>query len=551
MKSSFAIKLGILLLVLVTSCQTYHPLSEHNYFVGSILYNDPLNIRFKYFGDIEFEELEKIDKKNIQNTIRDLKEVNPNDLLAYGSTNLNPDYEVMLFIQDVRKAPFRAESIELVLEDTINNRVLYKKVAGNKIAYLLLNAVADNKSTLPITKDGASLMRDLIFDADFEEELSYSKVFESNRENPNYLKTRHKLKEAPIPSTDQNEWMQFQFLATVNSFMDNNPEYDKLIREFEINRKEYLEHALDTLLKRPEIKKNAAVLKNLSVLSEDTRVLMLNENHWYPKHRLLGYKLLEPLKAKGYTHLALEALFKNQDSIINNRGFPTFTSGYYTREAYFGHFIRKAKELGFEIMEYESYNKNVNRELGQAQNLADLLNTYSEAKVFVYAGLDHIIEESTDRGKSMAVNLKELTNINPLTVNQVDVVSETGDELVMIPFDYVRNIKKLESRPVDFFIINNLEPALENIFSTATLKKIKVQDEILEGYVGKNLLVNIYRLNEYNSFKSKTVPISSSLEKISREKMIELTLSPGEYFLKIISLEDDTVLAKELLISET
>ncbi len=550
MRTSFAMKLGLLLFVPFTSCQTHHPLSKHNYFDGSILYNDPLNIRFEYFGDVQFEELEKIDKKKIKNTIKDLKEVSPGDLLAYGSTNLNPDYEVMLFIKDVRKAPYRAESIKLVLEDTINNRVLYKKTAGKKIAYLLLNAFSDNESTVSIRKDGAHLMRDLIFDADFEEELSYSKIFASNRENPNYLKTRHKLKEAPVPSTDQNEWMQFQFLATVNSFMQKNPEHGKLIREFEINRIEYLEDALDTQLIKPEVVKNADVLENVAVLSEDTRVLMLNENHWYPKHRLLGYKLLEPLKAKGYTHLALEALFKNQDSIINDKGFPTFSSGYYTRETYFGHFIRKARELGFEIMEYESYDKDVNRELGQAQNLADLLNTVSDAKVFVYAGLDHIIEEATVRGKSMAVHLKELTNINPLTVNQVDVVSEIGDELVMIPFDDVRNIKKLERRPVDFFIINNLEPALEEIFSGSELKKMKIKDEILSEYASENLLVNVYQLNEYNSFKSKAVPISSSLEKVSTENTIELVLPLGEYFIRILSLEDDTVLAREMQLSE-
>lgn len=530
----------------MASCQTYHPLNKHNYFNGSILYNDPLNIRFKYFGDINFETLSKIDKTKIKNTVKDVEGITTRDLLAYGVTNLNPEYQIMLFVKNVKKEQQPTQKIELVLNDTTQNRVLYKKIAGDKIAYLLLDALDTNKSIKSITNDGLSLMKSLSVDNVVEEELNYSDVFDSNRDDYNYLETRDKLKKAPVTESNKNEWMQFQFLATVNSFMANNSEYERLIQEFETKRKDYLKPFLDTLLSGKGIRKNVAVIKEISVLARDTRIVMLNENHWYPKHRFLGYKLLKPLKEKGYTHLALEALFQNQDSILNHRGFPTFSSGYYTRETFFGHFIRKAKELGFEIMEYESYNKNVNRELGQAQNLADLLKKNPDSKVFVYAGLDHILEEPTDRGKSMAVYLKELTHINPLTINQVDVVSETTDELVLIPFTSVENIDKLHKRNVDFFIINNLEPVLSDIFSTTALKKIVIQEEVLEKYIGEDLLVNVYQLNEYNSFKSRAVPILSKIERVSDEKTIEMTLPPGEYFLKLISVEDDNVLMQEV-----
>ena len=51
---------------------------------------------------------------------------------------------------------------------------------------------------------------------------------------------------------------------------------------------------------------------------------------------------------------------------------------------------------------YENRNPDINRELGQAQNLAQLLENDPDARIFVYAGLDHIVEEEHDGRKRMA-----------------------------------------------------------------------------------------------------------------------------------------------------
>ncbi len=536
----------LLILELFSSCQSYHPLNRHNYFSGRKLYNKPLNLTFPYFGDIKFKRLRSLDKNELKKVIKGYEEIDTKDLLAYGLTDLGPHYEIMLFVQDHKKFSNDSRGLQLVLEDTVNKEILFKKVGEEKVAYLLIAAVAGNKSMKSIRKDGQSLMRHLSFDTESVEDLTYSKVFEVNKDNPNYLATRKKLKEAPIPKTDDQEWMKFQFLVTINSFMGNNTEYDHLVKGFEMSRKQHLAPILDTLLLNPKIKKNSHVLEELSSLAAGTRVFMLNENHWYPKHRLFGEMLLKPLKENGYTHLALEALFKKQDLVINTRGFPSTSSGYYTREPYFGHFIRRAKEMGFEIVDYESDEKDANRELGQAQNLADLLNSNSDIKVFVYAGLDHIIEEPTKRGKTMAVNLKELTNIDPLTVNQTDVVSETKDDLIMIPFDQIQDVVKLQRRPVDFFIINNLEPSLQYILPSLDFKKVEVKNEVLEKYFDEDLLVTIYKLKEYKSLRSKAVPISSLIKRISKDQKIILTLPSGDFFIKISSSEDERVLTKEI-----
>ena len=210
----------------------------------------------------------------------------------------------------------------LSFKEEATKRVLYTKSNGLHTAYFLLQARNSNNSLGSITKDGEAITRSLEFSLNRRKELTYSKIFQAVRDSPNYLAARQKLKAAPIPGTDENKWMQFQFLATINSFMSNNRAYDSLIHEFEHSRRKYLKPILDTLLPNHEIKTGADVIRTISRLSKNTRVLMLNENHWYPKHRILGLKLLDSLKANGYTHLALEALSGDKDVSINERSFP-------------------------------------------------------------------------------------------------------------------------------------------------------------------------------------------------------------------------------------
>lgn len=544
MKLFFKFCSWIIFILLITSCQVYHPLSKHNYFNNNVLYNDPLKIRFKYYGDIVFHPLSEVNRKEIKGITNEIKGVKSKDLIAYGTTNINPEYKILLFLKNSPNPSQINKDINLVLKDIVENKVLYQKSEGNQVAHLFLQAMNSNRGIQDITSDGFNLMRSWSFKSEVKEELDYSKVFSSNMENPNVLYVREKLINAPIPKNKQNKWMQFQYLATVNSFIADNAAYDGLIKNFESKRLNYLRPILDTLLNDPQIQFNDEVVEEISSLANDTRIVMLNENHWYPKHRLLAMKLLKPLKGKGYTHLALEALAKDQDSLINHREFPTFHSGYYTREAYFGHFIRKAKELGFEIIGYENQDVDINRDLGQAQNLAKLLKEDINNKIFVYAGLDHIIEEPTDKGKWMAGYLKEITEIDPLTINQVDVVSEGKYGLAMIPFELLEK-KGDVLKPNDFYVINNLEPTIGLLYPNTVLQEVKIQEEVLAEYIGEKLLINIYDLDEYQSFRSRSVPLLSSLKKVSRDNAISIELPQGKYMIKIVSKKDDNVFLKE------
>ena len=62
------------------------------------------------------------------------------------------------------------------------------------------------------------------------------------------------------------------------------------------------------------------------------QVLIINEGHHMPQHRVLSTQLLDGLKEQGFKHLGLETYYSSSkaDSIIDRNGYPTLKSGYYT-----------------------------------------------------------------------------------------------------------------------------------------------------------------------------------------------------------------------------
>ncbi len=531
--------LFLLIIFLLGSCQPYHSLSKYNYYNQSRLYNEPLKLQVQYFGDIQLKSLSNLPTRDITRKIQNVEGIKTKDLLAYGTTNVNPEYEVFLFIQENNKKLDDSEGT-LISKDTISKSVLFKKVNADKTAYLYLKGKNNNNSLSSLIKDGESIINSLSTGEEIKEELTYNNIFNGIKDSPNYLKARQKIITAPIENSDANEWMQFQYLTTVNSFFSNNDAYKDQIEDFETNRKEQLKPILDTLLQNSEIKINKEVIDEISELAKTTRVVMLNENHWYPKHRLFAIQLLKNLKKSGYTHLALEALFPNQDIKINERGYPTFSSGYYIREPNFGKLIRKAKELGFVIIGYENQNREINRELGQAQNLQKILEEHPNQKIFVYAGLDHILEKETKSGKRMAAYFKELTGINPLTINQADMVGSTRNELTLIPQNMVNSFKKLD-KAVDFFVINNLTSSSQDrIDGENKTQELTIGPHRFEELNAEELLIKIYKKSEYDIYKGGSIPVRATLKKPS-DKSISFKLPPGKYTIHFSSLENDNL----------
>ncbi len=153
------------------------------------------------------------------------------------------------------------------------------------------------------------------------------------------------------------------------------------------------------------------------------RIVILNEKHHYPIHRAFAELLLVALERKGFRHLAAET-FTNLTETPGLR-YPTINLGNYSREPMFGNFIRRSLSMGFKLVHYEYHGEGIDiasRELGQAKNLVDRFfsKTSNQEKLFVYVGYSHVREkQNASTFVGMAQNLKELTGIDPLTINQV------------------------------------------------------------------------------------------------------------------------------------
>ena len=108
------------------------------------------------------------------------------------------------------------------------------------------------------------------------------------------------------------------------------------------------------------------------------QIIIINEAHNQPYHRVFTTSLLHDLYAAGFRYFSAETL-TNYDFFINKiqkNKYPTINSGYYTREPFYGNLIREAVNEGFEIFGYETtrlrykHIPGINqREIDQAKNI--------------------------------------------------------------------------------------------------------------------------------------------------------------------------------------
>ena len=155
------------------------------------------------------------------------------------------------------------------------------------------------------------------------------------------------------------------------------------------------------------------------------QVVIINEGHHMPQHRVFTTQLLDKLKKQGFNHLGLETYIANPetDSLLQANGYPILKSGYYTKEPQFGNLVRTAHKNGFKVFGYESegHENGKEREINQAKNIRDYIEKNPNEKVLIHCGFDHGYEGKLGNKweKAMAGRLTEFTKIDPLTINQV------------------------------------------------------------------------------------------------------------------------------------
>jgi hypothetical protein len=150
------------------------------------------------------------------------------------------------------------------------------------------------------------------------------------------------------------------------------------------------------------------------------QIVMINEAHHVPQHRVSTIELLKALKKQGYKYFAAETLFET-DAALNKRGYPLTTSGAYLEEPIYGDLVRTALRLGYKVIPYDLGGGGPDaRERGAATNLKDrIFQNDPQAKVLIHVGYGHNSEGTRANGnRLLAGYLKELTGIDALTIDQ-------------------------------------------------------------------------------------------------------------------------------------
>lgn len=174
--------------------------------------------------------------------------------------------------------------------------------------------------------------------------------------------------------------------------------------------------------------------------AQDRRVVIINEAHHDARHRAFTKQLVDGLAADGFTHFAAEAFHATQDDLdlAFENGYPVRELGFYVVEPVFADLVRTTFALGLAPVRYEqtpdqacegecsSAERIRARERAQARNLADALAESPDGRFIVHAGYSHVDERGDENEDGvldgwMAAELKALTGIDPLTIDQ-----ETG-----------------------------------------------------------------------------------------------------------------------------
>jgi hypothetical protein len=335
---------------------------------------------------------------------------------------------------------------------------------------------------------------------------------------------------------------------------------------------------------------NTLIIKNLkpenavdfiSRQLPNRRLVMLNEAHHLPMCRLFAIQLLDSLKKNGFNYLALETLVHNHK--IHKNGFPTMNDGFYSSEPMFAELIRQAVLKGFKLVDYDDSRDSIGclppldahrfycnnwRETRAAERIAQVYKKDGNAKVFVFVGHDHNLKDyylaqrkrrDGHKWEFLAIKLKKLLQMEPLSINQSDMVERSSPDYEN-PFYYcLRQQMRFEESIVwtqkdnKSWLKPNFETMLDAyVFHPRTgretpyewLEKVGFQpftldvSDVKEGY-----LTQVFYKKELEKVGRKAIPALNL--PIRETRKLELWLRPKtEYVIQIFSKESQ--LLKEM-----
>ncbi|MEM9178746.1 MAG: hypothetical protein AAGA89_03510 [Pseudomonadota bacterium] len=184
---------------------------------------------------------------------------------------------------------------------------------------------------------------------------------------------------------------------------------------------------------------SGSALDEIVTRADSHSLIIINEHHAEPRHRIFISELAARLRRKGFTHYAAEAFASTG---IEGTGYPQTGDGYYTSEPMMARSVYRLRQLGYELVAYEArqdqfdpFEKDAekqirDREEAQALNLMEaVLGKAPDTKILVHVGHGHAAEFTPSYPGAipwMAARLKEKSGIDPLTIDLTMCRSE-GD----------------------------------------------------------------------------------------------------------------------------
>jgi hypothetical protein len=472
---------------------------EQNKFIKNYnihIINDSLLLYFKSPADITYVTNRNDLKKIIRKKNFKLKD----SVLIYGKTD-EPPYEYFVTISQPNINDYPKE---LIILDTIIEDKMIRFIGNSLSPNSYKSLVVDLRNIFNSLELGTTYRKQIntIFDI-VNKYHSSNKFFEA-------------LNEVTVfPTYDkQEEWSQFQMQLTFSSFLGKNIFYETYLNKLEskFNQNENISKIIG---KNVVIGSN--IFDTITREAKKHKIVMINENHFYPNHRVLVYDLLSKLREAGFEYLALEALNPGQDSVLNlPNSFPTIETGFYTREQNYSNLIRKAKELGYKFIAYENTDDNKNREIGQAENLYNkTFKLNPNSKVLVLAGIDHILENPTSEGKEwMATIFKNKYHIDPLTISQTHLNSyrkQIDSNYGLISSKFFDDEITFS---VDYLVLNNINNSLIINQGKYVYRNNTEYDVQISLFYGNEIA------NQYDYFKK--VPYFTTILKSSKKIVLPI-----------------------------
>jgi len=275
------------------------------------------------------------------------------------------------------------------------------------------------------------------------------------------------------------------------------------------------------------------------------QVVMFNTAHHVPQHAYFLGELLDRLYKQGFTHLALEGL--GDTATVMKNGFVSFNDGIYIWDPVFSNLVCKARAIGFKIIGYDTDSDD--REQGQVQNIVDQsLKSNKDSKIIVFAGYAHIKENSTP--KKMAEFFKEMTGIDPLTIDQTTLMTSSCKSLEANSMEdvFLYSGEDLKSG-TDLVVWNNINMQNKPVGfpEIAEVKRISINIPDLSSEKDSVSAVSIY--NHANYLVDSTVtPIFVKVIP-TKKNTFPIKIGKGKYLVKCLGYDKRLLYKIELIVN--